>query len=209
MKSRSDASRPWLRAQAPADDDPSSTNIAAVARLERESRARKSSFDRVIDAVRAWAGSPIFIVVHVSWIASWILFNLEGRAFDPYPFSFLNMTVAVEAIILSSFLLMAQDRMTKDADRRDHLNLQIDLLAEQKLTAILNVVVAIAERAGIDVKAEVPEIDRLRARTDVNKLATTVERHLGGPQADGSTVEQPVKSKDPDGETRTRVRVDG
>lgn len=196
MNNRSDSSRPWLRAQAPADVDPSSTNIAAVARLERESRARKSSFDRVIDAVRAWAGSPIFIVVHVAWIASWILFNVTGRAFDPYPFSFLNMTVAVEAIILSSFLLMAQDRMTKDADRRDHLNLQIDLLAEQELTAILNVVVAIAERAGVDVKAEVPEIDRLRARTDVNKLATTVERHLGDPQAEGSTVEQSVKPED-------------
>ena len=187
MNRRSDSSRPWLRARAAADDDPSATNIAAVAKLERESRARKSSFDRVIDAVRAWAGSPMFIVVHVAWIGSWIVFNVEGRAFDPYPFSFLNMTLAVEAIILSSFVLMAQDRMTTDADRRDHLNLQIDLLAEQELTAILNVVVTIAERAGIDVTAEVPEIDRLRARTDVNKLATTVERHLG-PQTDDSTV---------------------
>lgn len=187
MNRRSDSSRPWLRARAAADDDPSATNIAAVAKLERESRARKSSFDRVIDAVRAWAGSPMFIVVHVAWIGSWIVFNVEGRAFDPYPFSFLNMTLAVEAIILSSFVLMAQDRMTTDADRRDHLNLQVDLLAEQELTAILNVVVAIAERAGIDVTAEVPEIDRLRARTDVNKLATTVERHLG-PQTDDSTV---------------------
>ena len=187
MNRRSDSSRPWLRVRAAADDDPSATNIAAVAKLERESRARKSSFDRVIDAVRAWAGSPMFIVVHVAWIGSWIVFNVEGRAFDPYPFSFLNMTLAVEAIILSSFVLMAQDRMTTDADRRDHLNLQIDLLAEQELTAILNVVVAIAERAGIDVTAEVPEIDRLRARTDVNKLATTVERHLG-PQTDDSTV---------------------
>ena len=187
MNRRSDSSRPWLRARAAADDDPSATNIAAVAKLERESRARKSSFDRVIDAVRAWAGSPMFIVVHVAWIGSWIVFNVEGRAFDPYPFSFLNMTLAVEAIILSSFVLMAQDRMTTDADRRDHLNLQVDLLAEQELTAILNVVVTIAERAGIDVTAEVPEIDRLRARTDVNKLATTVERHLG-PQTDDSTV---------------------
>ena len=188
MASPSPSSRFWVRSHPHADEDPSSPNIAAVARLERESRARKSSFDRVIDAVRAWAGSPMFIVVHVAWIGSWIVFNsVAGRAFDPYPFSFLNMTLAVEAIILSSFVLMAQDRMTKDADRRDHLNLQIDLLAEQELTAILNVVVAIAERAGIDVNAEVPEIDRLRARTDVNKLATTVERHLG-PQTDDSTV---------------------
>ena len=59
----------------------------------------------------------------------------------------------------------------------------MDLLAEQELTAILNVVVAIANRSGIDVKAEVPEIDRLCARTDVRKLATSVERQLGNSQA--------------------------
>ena len=183
MDSRSPSSRLWLRSNPHADDDPASSNIAVVAKIERDSHRRKSSFDRVIDAVRAWAGSPIFIVVHTAWIASWILFNLSGRAFDPYLFSFLNMTLAVEAIFLSSFLLMAQDRMTKEADRRDHLNLQVDLLAEQELTAILNVVVAIANRSGIDVKAEVPEIDRLCARTDVQKLATSVERQLGNSQA--------------------------
>lgn len=200
MDSRSPSSRLWIRSHPHADDDPSSRNIEAVATLERESRRRKSRFDRVIDAVRATAGSPYFILIHVGWITAWLFYNRGAGAFDPFPFSFLNMTLAVEAIVLSSFLLMAQDRMTREADRRDHLNLQIDLLAEQELTAILNVVSAIAERAGIDVKAEVPEIDRLRARTDVYKIATSLERQLESPQANGSAVkkaDQPPGSPQP------------
>jgi hypothetical protein len=81
--------------------------------------------------------------------------------------------------------------MTKEADRRDHLTLQVDLLAEQELTAILNVVVAIANRSGIDVEAQNPEIDRLCARTDVHKLATSLERELGA-QADAGKPKEGV-----------------
>jgi len=144
----------------------------------------------VIDAVRAWAGSPTFILLHVAVIATWIGLNVRGAGFDPYPFGFLNMTLAMEAIFLSSFVLMAQDRMTKDADRRDHLNLQVDLLAEQELTAILNVVVALATRAGIDVKKDLPDIERLCARTDVHKIAATLDRQLGDQPASDSTVKR-------------------
>ena len=193
MTNRPESARSWPRPRPRADDDPSSTNIEAVAKLERDSRDRKSSFDRVIDGVRAWAGSPVFIIVHVVGIASWILLNVKGRAFDPYPFSFLNMLLAVEAICLSSFVLMAQDRMRKDADRRDHLNLQIDLLAEQELTAILNVVVAIANRAGIDVHKDIPEIERLSARTDVHEIAATLEREMEPLKDEVSSVDADAK----------------
>jgi len=194
MTSRSDSARRWRRGQPPTHDDPSHPNIEAVAKLERDSHLRKSRFDRVIDAVRAWAGSPLFIVIHVVWVAGWILINTQWRAFDPYPFSLLNLTVAIEAIVLSSFLLMAQDRMTREADRRDHLNLQIDLLAEQELTAILNVVVALAERAGIDVKNDLPEVERLRSKTDVHKIAATLEREMDPSKRGASSVESDPKS---------------
>lgn len=163
------------------DRDPAATNVETVVRLERANQRRKSQFDRLIDAVRSFAGSPLFLVLHGALIVTWIGLNARRGGFDPYPFGFLNMTLAMEAIFLSSFLLMAQDRMTKDVDRRDHLNLQVDLLAEQELTAILNVVVALANRAGIDVKKDLPEIERLSARTDVYKIAAALERQLGGP----------------------------
>jgi uncharacterized membrane protein len=59
------------------------------------------------------------------------------RPFDPYPFSLLGVIVAVEAVILSSFILMRQNRMMHRGERRDHLNLQVDLLAEKEMTKVL------------------------------------------------------------------------
>jgi uncharacterized membrane protein len=60
-----------------------------------------------------------------------------ARPFDPYPFSLLGVIVAVEAVILSRFILMRQNRMMRRGERRDHLNLQVDLLAEKEITKVI------------------------------------------------------------------------
>ena len=73
-----------------------------------------------------------------------------GHRFDPYPFSLLTLVVSLEAILLTGFVLISQDRMTKLADRRAHLDLQVNLLAEQELTAILKVVCLIADQTGVE-----------------------------------------------------------
>jgi uncharacterized membrane protein len=70
--------------------------------------------------------------------------------FDPYPFQLLGVIVAVEAVILSSFILMRQHRMMRRGDRRDHLNLQVDLLSEREITKVLQMVRAICGRMGLD-----------------------------------------------------------
>ena len=90
--------------------------------------------------------------------------------------------MALEAILLTCFLLMAQNRMTQQADHRAHLDLQINLLAEQELTAILTLQCLLAERAGIDV-SRVERLDQLRTRTDVHRLAATIARELEAVQA--------------------------
>jgi uncharacterized membrane protein len=75
-------------------------------------------------------------VLHLVLLVAWLLMNsgrIPGlRPFDPYPFSLLGVIVAVEAVILSSFILMRQNRMMRRGERRDHLNLQVDLLAEKE-----------------------------------------------------------------------------
>jgi uncharacterized membrane protein len=78
---------------------------------------------------------------------------------------------------------MAQSRMTQQADRRAHLDLQINLLAEQELTAILRVQSALAERAGIDLTGIDPRLDQLRHQTDVQRLAETLEMELAAVEA--------------------------
>jgi uncharacterized membrane protein len=158
---------------------PELRNIQAIVGLEREVRERRSPLERLTDSVSGVAGSPVFIVAHLVWFAVWIGVNTLGRAsFDRYPFNLLTLAVSLEAIVLTGFVLMAQGRMTQQADKRAHLDLQINLLAEQELTAILKMQCLLAERAGIDIAGVDPRLDQLRSQTDVQRLAKTIDTAL-------------------------------
>jgi uncharacterized membrane protein len=158
---------------------PQLTNIQAIMGLERETRDGRSVLERVIDGVSGVASSPAFIVAHIMWFAVWIGVNSLGRAtFDRYPFSLLTLSVSLEAIVLTGFVLMAQSHMTRQADKRAHLDLQINLLAEQELTAILKLQCLLAERAGIEVTGVDPRLDQLRTHTDVQQLAATIATEM-------------------------------
>ena len=135
--------------------------------------------ERVTDGVSGLAASPAFIVVHAIWFVAWIGVNSVGRAtFDRYPFNLLTLAVSLEAIVLTGLVLMAQNRMTQLADKRAHLDLQINLLAEQELTAILKLQCLLAERAGIDVGRIIPRLEHLRAHTDVEALSAALDTEL-------------------------------
>lgn len=139
-------------------------------------RERRSLLERITDGISDLAASPAFIVAHILWFAVWIAINTSGRAtFDRYPFNLLTLAVSLEAIVLTGFVLMAQGRMTRQADKRAHLDLQINLLAEQELTAILKMQCLLAEHAGIDVGDVDPRLEQLRNRTDVQRLAATID----------------------------------
>jgi len=154
-------------------------NIQAIIDLERDTRTKRSVLERITDAVSNLAGSPAFIIIHIVWFTFWLGFNSYGsEKFDPYPFSFLTLAVSLEAIVLTGFVLMSQSRMTQQADKRAHLDLQINLLAEQELTAILKVQCLLAERAGIDLTSVDSRLDQLRNQTDVQRLAVALENEL-------------------------------
>ena len=105
---------------------------------------RRSSSERFAEAVGGFSGSLLFVVLHLVLLVAWLLINRgkipSARPFDPLPFSLLGVIVAVEAVILSSFILMRQNRMMRRRERRDHLNLQFDLLAEKEITKLLRMV---------------------------------------------------------------------
>jgi uncharacterized membrane protein len=163
---------------------PEAKNIHAIISLEQETRDKRSLLERTTDGVSSLASSPAFIVLHLLWFGLWLGFNSFGRAtFDRYPFNLLTLAVSLEAIVLTGFVLMAQSRMTQQADRRAHLDLQINLLAEQELTAILRMQCALAERAGIDLKAIDPRLDQLRQQTDPKRLAGELDMELASVEA--------------------------
>src|ERR1043165_3050516 len=110
-------------------------NIETVMRLEQEFMQRRTLSERLGDTIANFTGSMTFIWSHLTLFALWFAVNVRIipniPAFDPYPFVLLTLIVSAEAVIISTFVLMKQNRMSRRADERDHLNLQIDLLAEK------------------------------------------------------------------------------
>ena len=168
-----------MPAETTAGAGPAARNIEAVAAIERAVLRERSGLDRLTDAVTAAAGSRSFIVGHVIWFGVWIALNVTGEAsFDPFPFSLLMLVVALEAIFLSAVVLMTQNRMQRQADRRAHLDLQINMLAEQELTAILQMLKAISQRLGVEVPPADGLIEQLARDTDIHTISAALDREL-------------------------------
>jgi uncharacterized membrane protein len=167
--------------------EPAARNIETIARLEREALHDRSRLDRFTDAVTAAAGSPLFIVGHAIWFGVWIALNvMSGRPFDPYPFGLLMLAVSLEAIFLSAAVLMTQNRMQRQADKRAHLDLQVNLLAEQELTTMLKMLTGISQRLGVKVEERDGSIDQMARETDIHTIAVAIDRELGDATAPSS-----------------------
>jgi uncharacterized membrane protein len=120
--------------------------------------------------------------VHLFIFATWIALNLlpHTRHFDPKPFSLLQTCVAMEAILAASFILMRQARMGRRSDQRDHLMLQILLLTEKELTALLGMDRQIASEMGLTRVANSPEVRDLSQQTSIADVAQTINENLQG-----------------------------
>lgn len=157
-------------------------NITAVARLEQELQERRTPLDRLADTVAAFVGSMPFIIVHLLWFAVWILINTGHvpfiKPYDPYPFILLSLAVSCEGVLLATFVLMKQNRMSRAADQRAHLNLQIDLLAEKEITKILQLQRMLCERFGVEQAVRDREVEDLSRETAVSALARDLEESL-------------------------------
>jgi uncharacterized membrane protein len=162
--------------------DPAKKNVRTIARLENAMLHHRSATARISDVVCRKAGSGTFILIHIAWFAAWILINLGAvpaiQPFDPYPFTFLTMVVSLEAIFLSVFVLISQNHMAHLADRRAHLDLQINLLAEQENTIMLRMLRRLCEKQGIRHDRDQDEEETLFAKTDLEALMKDLEEHL-------------------------------
>jgi uncharacterized membrane protein len=162
----------------------SQSHIDSIVKQEEEALEQRSGSERLADEVGAFAGSLRFVVLHLVLLIAWLLVNsgkISGaRPFDRYPFQLLGVIVAVESVILSSFILMRQNRMMRRGERRDHLNLQVDLLAEKEVTKLLQMVRAICGHMGLQNIVEDKEIRELSQNTSIESLTQTLEERLPG-----------------------------
>jgi uncharacterized membrane protein len=160
------------------------SHIDSIVKQEEEALEQRSTSERFADAVGIFAGSLLFVLIHLLLLIIWIAVNSRSvvsmKPFDPYPFSLLGVVVAVEAVILSSFILMRQNRMMRRGERRDHLNLQVDLLSEKEITKLLQMVRAICGKMGLENIMADKEIRELTQNTSIESLSKTLEDRMPG-----------------------------
>ena len=157
-------------------------HIDLIAKHEQEFLVRRTPLERLGDSIAAFAGSFSFVCIHLVIFAGWMLANTYPvahiRHFDPRPFSLLGTLVALEAILLASIILMRQSRMSRRAEERDHLMLQILLLTEKEITAVLGVERQVAGQVGLTRIANEREIEQLSQHTSIDQVAQTIKESL-------------------------------
>ena len=152
-------------------------NVDAILRMEEAAKGERTRSDLVAEAIASFCGSMVFVWVHVVWFGFWVVINLVPGIphIDPFPFTFLTLVVSLEAIFLSTFILISQNHDTRISERRNHLDLQINLLSEQENTQMILMLRAIAEKIGADVSNDV-HLTALSEKTKPEKLAKQIER---------------------------------
>lgn len=127
------------------------SNIAAILQLERERQARRPWAYRAAARIAGFCGTAPVLWLHAAFFMGWLAFNASPLAFDPYPFTFLTMVVSLEAIFLSFFIMIGQNIASRENERRHQLDLQINLLNEREMTAMLRLMAKVADK--LDVSA--------------------------------------------------------
>jgi uncharacterized membrane protein len=155
-------------------------NIDAIARMEADFHQQRSFSHRVVDRIADFCGTMTFVLLHVAIYGGWVLINLGllpiAPRFDPYPFMLLSVLVGLEAIFLSTFVLMKQNRMGQRADDRAHLDLQVNLLAEREMTLLLEMLQGVSEKLGVRMRHE--ELKELLEETSVEAVATELQKAM-------------------------------
>lgn len=148
----------------------------AFGAIKAQHAAERTPIQAAADWLNELAASTPFLVVHVVWFGTWVLWNtgvLGIRPFDPFPFGLLTMIVSLEAIFLSIFVLMAQKRESSIAELREEMSLQVGLRLEEEVTKTLQLVAGLYTRMGHKI-AEDPELREMLQPLDV----AAIEREL-------------------------------
>jgi uncharacterized membrane protein len=164
-------------------------NSSGVPSVRTQARSLKSRIDasrtrleRVADWTSELFGSNGFLIVNVAWFVGWCAWNsglIPGLVpFDPFPFGLLTMVVSLEAILLSIFVLIAQNRAERGNELRAEVDLQVDLITESELTKVLEIVAKLAAKQGLDLSGDA-ELAEMLSPTNVDKLEHVLDAEIG------------------------------
>lgn len=167
----------------PLEDDPLlcdviERNIHNLARLRVESLHQRTLQERVADLITTFSGRMPFVYLHIIWFGLWIGINsgqLGIAPFDPFPYGFLTMIVSLEAIFLATFVLISQNRLGAEAERRADLALHIGLVTEHEVTRVLQMLDAIQDKMGIENDQD-SELAQLEMQTKPEDVLAAIRR---------------------------------
>jgi uncharacterized membrane protein len=152
-------------------------NIDSLVKVRLAKEREKGVQERIADALTRFSGGMLFVYVHAIWFGVWIAVNVGGlgrKPFDPFPFSLLTLIVSLEAIFLSTFVLISQNHAGAIADKRSELDLQINLLAEHEITRLLVLTDAIADHLGVELSRK-PEVEELKKDVPAEDVLNKIE----------------------------------
>src|SRR5215213_4104645 len=158
--------------------DPTTENIKAIVEVERQAMGRASFGERMGQAISDVVGTMTFVTLHAAVMIAWIGWNAlapSSLRFDPYPYGLMTFIVSLEGVLIATFVLIAQNRMSRQSDERDHLNLQISMLAEQEMTLMLKLLRRVSDRLEIPAESEEEErAEKLSEETNVYELVESL-----------------------------------
>jgi uncharacterized membrane protein len=141
--------------------------------IKAEHAAHRTRMDMFSETLTRVASSTPFLVLHAVGFALWIMWNTgyvpEATVFDPYPFGMLTMVVSLEAIFLSIFVLMTQNKESAIAELREELTLQVNLRMEEEVTKTLHLVAGLYTRLGHTLARD-PELEKMLEPLDPQEM---------------------------------------
>jgi uncharacterized membrane protein len=157
-------------------------NIDGLVAARRQEADRKTHQERISDAITRFTGSLRFVYLHALLFGGWIIWNIGWIAslprFDP-SFVVLAMAASVEAIFLSTFVLISQNRIQAQAEKRAELDLQISLLAEHEITQLMMLLDSVARHLGVE-HADKPDVEEVKQDVDPRAVLSAIEHKTSG-----------------------------
>ena len=158
-------------------------NIQALTERSRREDEAAALQDKIAGGVTRFTGSMAFVYIHLAILVAWVAVNaglVPGAPRFDRTFVILATAASVEAIFLSTFVLISQNRAAQAADRRAALDLQINLLTEHEVTRLITLTARIAEKLGV-AESQDPALEELQRNVAPEAVLDTLEATEGAP----------------------------
>ena len=157
------------------------TGSQIVQSLKARTDLRRSFIEKATDLITSIFSSVTFLIFNLVWFLLWIAVNLNlipgVPVFDPFPFGLLTMMVSLEAIVLSIFVLISQNRVAAVDELREEIDLQVNLITEQELTKLMHIAVLIAKKNGIDLSKD-GELEKMLDPLPKERIEKTLQKEI-------------------------------